>query len=89
MRTGKWPNATQNDAHKGRPTSIIDGSQSTVDTMKRLPIVVAALLFIVAGCGQSGPLYVAGNPSKIQDPPPATESADAQEQEEDGDADKE
>lgn len=87
MRTGKWPNATQNDAHKGRPTSIIDGSQSMVDTMKRLSIVVAALLFIVAGCGQSGPLYVAGNPSKIQDPPPAAESTD--DQEENGDADKE
>ena len=71
------------------PTSIIDVSQFTVDKMKRLPIVVAALLFIVAGCGQSGPLYISGNPSKIQDPPPAAESTADEEQKEDGDADKE
>jgi predicted small lipoprotein YifL len=44
--------------------------------MKRLSVFVAALLFIIAGCGQSGPLYVAGNPSKIQQP-------------QNGDADKE
>jgi len=57
--------------------------------MKRLPIVVAALLFIVAGCGQSGPLYIAGNPSKIQQPPPVAESTADEEQKEDGEADKE
>jgi predicted small lipoprotein YifL len=56
--------------------------------MKRLSVFVAALLFIVAGCGQSGPLYVAGNPSKIQQPPAAESTAD-EEQDENGDADKE
>ena len=70
-------------------TSIIDLSQSTVDKMKRLSIVVAALLFIVAGCGQSGPLYISGNPTKIQEPPPAAESTAENEQQEDGDVDKE
>jgi predicted small lipoprotein YifL len=57
--------------------------------MKRLSVLVAALLFIVAGCGQSGPLYISGNPSKIQEPPPAAESTADQEQEEDSDVDKE
>jgi predicted small lipoprotein YifL len=57
--------------------------------MKRLSVLVAALLFIVAGCGQSGPLYISGNPTKIQEPPPAAESTADQEQEEDSDVDKE
>ena len=57
--------------------------------MKRLSIIVAALLFIVAGCGQSGPLYISGNPTKIQEPPPAAESTAEDEQQEDGDVDKE
>jgi len=57
--------------------------------MKRLSIVVAALLFIVAGCGQSGPLYISGNPTKLQEPPPAAESTADDEQQEDGDVDKE
>ena len=56
--------------------------------MKRLSIVVAALFF-VAACGQSGPLYITGNPSKIQEPPPVAESTADQEQDENGDADKE
>ena len=89
MPTEKWPNATQNDAHNGQATSIIDWSQFTVDNMKRLSVLVAALLFIVAGCGQSGPLYISGNPSKIQEPPPAAESTADQEQEEDRDVEKE
>jgi len=55
--------------------------------MKRLSIVVAALLFIIAGCGQSGPLYIAGNPSKIQEPPPAAESTTDEEQKENDDDD--
>ena len=88
MLTGKWPNATQNDAHEPRATSIIDVSQVTVDTMKRLSLIVAALLFIIAGCGQSGPLYISGNPSKIQEPPPAAESTTDEEQKENDDDDK-
>jgi len=57
--------------------------------MKRLSIVFAAFLFLVSGCGQSGPLYISGNPSKIQEPPPAAESTAEEEQEEDSEADKE
>ena len=61
--------------------------------MKRLSILFAAFLFIVAGCGQSGPLYLSGNPSEVQVQPPAaestTESTAEEEQEESGDDDKE
>ena len=58
--------------------------------MKRLFAVLAAIsfLFVAPGCGQSGPLYIPGNPSKIQQPPPQAEStADQEEQEENGDDD--
>lgn len=36
------------------------------------PTLVAAtllLMFVAAGCGQSGPLYLPGNPSEVQQPP--------------------
>ena len=46
-------------------------------------------MFIAAGCGQSGPLYIADNPSKILVPPPEAESTAEQEQEDGDDADKE
>jgi predicted small lipoprotein YifL len=57
--------------------------------MKRLILALAALTFVFlsSGCGQSGPLYISGNPSKIQEPPPAAESTADEEQKEDGDAD--
>ncbi len=57
--------------------------------MKRLILALAALTFVFlsSGCGQSGPLYISGNPSKIQEPPPVAESTADEEQEEDGDAD--
>ncbi len=63
--------------------------------MKHLLLALAALsfVFLASGCGQSGPLYISGNPSKIQEPPPAAESTAEEEreeeQEEDGEADKE
>ena len=65
--------------------------------MKRPSILLATLLFIVAGCGQSGPLYLSGNPSEVQVQPPAAESSAEstaestaeEEQEENGDDDKE
>jgi len=70
-------------------TYIIDWSRFMVEKMKRLSIVVAALLFIVAGCGQSGPLYIADNPSEIYREAPAAEPTADQEQEDNGEADKE
>ncbi len=57
------------------------------NTMKRLILALAALsfVFLATGCGQSGPLYIPGNPSKISNPPPAAESTADEEGEEDGD----
>lgn len=44
--------------------------------MQRLTFLMTAttLLFIFAGCGQSGPLYIPGNPSQMA-VPPSQESA--------------
>jgi predicted small lipoprotein YifL len=52
--------------------------------MKRLTFLIAALafMFIISGCGQSGPLYVPGNPSQMA-VPPSQESTSEEEQEED------
>ena len=54
--------------------------------MKRLSILLAVLLFLASGCGQSGPLYLPGNPTRIEQPPAAEESAD-EEADENGDTD--
>ena len=63
-------------------------SSKRVDTMKRLLAVLAVL--VLAGCGQSGPLYIPGNPSRIESPPPPAEDAAEEEAaEESGDADGE
>ena len=58
--------------------------------MKRLfaALAVVSFLFGAYGCGQSGPLYIPGNPSKIQQPPPQAESTADEEAEENGDEDK-
>ena len=38
-------------------------------------LTVALLLVVLAGCGQSGPLYLPGNPSSMRTVPPAGETA--------------
>lgn len=52
--------------------------------------ILAAMIlaFIVAGCGQSGPLYIPGNPSRIEQPPPTAESTAEDEAEENGKTEK-
>jgi len=57
--------------------------------MKRIVVALAAISFVVlfAGCGQSGPLYLPGDPSKIQNPPPAPADAEEQEEENKKDSD--
>ena len=60
-------------------------------TMKRLTVALLAFLYLVltAGCGQSGPLYIPGNPSRIENPPPpAEEPADEEAAKENGDTNK-
>jgi len=57
--------------------------------MRRFLSVLAALsfLFVAHGCGQSGPLYIPGNPSRIEHPPPPDDSTAEEESEENGDSD--
>jgi predicted small lipoprotein YifL len=55
--------------------------------MKRLTFLIAvvACMFLFSGCGQSGPLYVPGNPSTMAVPPsPQTTGEDESEEEKDG-----
>ena len=57
--------------------------------MKRLTFLTAALafMFLFSGCGQSGPLYIPGNPSTMAVPPSQdTASEDDQEDEQDAEA---
>jgi len=46
--------------------------------MQRFILALAAMaaLFVVSGCGQSGPLYLPGNPSRIEQLPPAPVGAE-------------
>ena len=56
--------------------------------MKSTIILIAALLSlgVLSACGQSGPLYVPGDPSSVQQPQPVPESED--EREENGEEDE-
>lgn len=52
--------------------------------MKRLTFLIAAFafMFLFSGCGQSGPLYIPGNPSQMAVPPsqpPVSEEEEAKE----------
>ena len=40
---------------------------------KRLILATLACIYLIlgVGCGQSGPLYIPGNPSRVEIPPPA------------------
>ena len=58
--------------------------------MKRFTTALAAifLLLLFSACGQSGPLYLPGDPSEIQEPAPAPANGEEEEEknEEDSDA---
>ena len=50
-------------------------------------LVVLSLVGLSAGCGQKGPLYLPGNPSKLERLPPATRDPEKEEDEnKDGDS---
>lgn len=53
--------------------------------MKRLTILITSLafVFLFSGCGQSGPLYVPGNPSKMAVPPSQNSTSEDPKDEED------
>ena len=60
--------------------------------MKRLTLALAAvsLALLSAACGQSGPLYLPGNPSQIQNVPNTPADADKEDaDEEDGEQQQE
>jgi predicted small lipoprotein YifL len=53
--------------------------------MKRLILLIAAISCLtLLGCGQSGPLYLPGDPSQIREAPRPAENAQ-EEEDEDGD----
>ena len=53
------------------------------------PLLALFATLILFGCGQSGPLYIPGNPSRIENPPPpAEESTEEESAEKNDDADK-
>lgn len=53
--------------------------------MKSIICIFAALLLlgVLNGCGQSGPLYVPGDPSSIQTPPKTSESDEEKDEDSD------
>ncbi len=53
--------------------------------MKRLTFLmtVIAMMLLFSGCGQSGPLYIPGNPSQMAVPPSQESTSEEQEEEQD------
>ena len=57
--------------------------------MTHRTLAALLLVFLLGACGQSGPLYIPGDPSRIEQPPPAAEStAEEEEPADNGDKDK-
>ena len=54
--------------------------------MTRYIVALAAVSFIllIGGCGQSGPLYLPGNPSKLETVAPAPAEPEEEEEENEG-----
>ena len=52
--------------------------------MTRLTLLPVALSgFLLAACGQSGPLYLPGDPSEIKEPPRPVETSSEEDEEPD------
>lgn len=49
-------------------------------TLLKRSLIAFALLLSIAACGQSGPLYIPGNPSSVQ--PPQEQPADEEDDDE-------
>jgi predicted small lipoprotein YifL len=57
--------------------------------MTRLILLMAAIsCFALAGCGQSGPLYLPGDPSAVRDAPQPTPVTDEDENDQGEDEDR-
>ena len=44
-------------------------------------LMALALLLMLSACGQSGPLYIPGNPSEVREPPPETSNTSDEDEE--------
>jgi len=59
--------------------------------MKRLTFLFSTLafMFLFSGCGQTGPLYIPGNPSTLAAPPTQTSASedDPEEEQDNGESD--
>ncbi len=64
-------------------TDIIDAlferDISMTNSFKALTAL--ALLLMLSACGQSGPLYIPGNPSEVREPPPETSNTSDEDEE--------
>ena len=54
-------------------------------TIFRMTMTVLLFAFALVGCGQSGPLYLPGNPSQVQVPPTQQQQPPAQSEDDDED----
>lgn len=43
-------------------------------------MLMALAFLLLAGCGQSGPLYIPGNPSEVREPPADTSNSEEEEE---------
>ena len=64
----------------GEKPDIIPASFAEADTMLTKILAVLFFAFALAACGQSGPLYVPGDPSSVQQLQPVPESDDSGEE---------
>ena len=55
--------------------------------MRRFLTALFAILFVTA-CGQTGPLYIPGDPSRMEEPPPTAEEDAEEKAEKNGETDK-
>lgn len=71
IRTSKL---SSRDAIARNKPYIIPASFAEADTMTYKILAVLLFAFTVAACGQSGALYVPGDPSSVQKPQPVPEA---------------
>lgn len=85
-RIERSPGDTQNDVRFESQASIIGQSLLQSIEMKRLIIALATIssVSLFAACGQSGPLYLPGDPSTLETQPPTPAEGEDEEKENSG-----
>jgi len=43
---------------------------------RKLPLAIVPFVLLLAACGQKGPLFLPGDPSQVQELPPAEQADD-------------